>query len=546
MRTRYPLLALLTVALAAALTAQTVRQVDFADVQNTTLDLIIQGDIDGLAANDSAAHLIYELERDRPFFFSGQLEWEDAHVELRPQDGNAGAPPLIIQQIGTGGESVDQLFRMRGISQLTLRGLVLTGRTNQGTYNDRIVRTSGDENVITIDECAIDDVGQAAFRINGDGERIYITNSTFNRLGRPSNPDNGRLFDNRSDGLDTLWFENNVVTNVTSRFYRSSADDVSEYVYMNRNTFVGAGQHGFDVREGAETFIFTNNIVADAIFLGRDTEDSFDSLGMRLPDARTVIQLDTVNPMWTTVIENNNFFERQSSLDALPDFEVDDDGGQGDAQSPITGFYLNPAAQQAIGATDATGAGTSNFSEHLDFTTGPASYAQFITARAQDTTSGNEIPAADPFDTEGLDAYTLYSGINLGSTEPIDRFVAFYDLCYDPASRSASAAGNGVTGAIGGQVEDCAGLSVPARAAADALGLSLAPNPTHGTVLLRLPEVHDDLDVTVLDAQGRVVRRLQAAGDQLGLDLSREASGLYFVRVATAAGQTSVLRVVRR
>lgn len=527
----------------ATVKGQTVRAVSFADVAETTLDLLIAEDIAALG-DDSTAHLVYELERGRPFFFSGQLEYEDVHLELRPQPGD-GAPPIVLQILGDGAETVDQLIRMRGTARLTLRGLVLTGRTNQGTYNDRILRTSGEGNVVVMDSVFVDEVGQALIRINGEEEKIYIRNSAFNRLGRPSNPDNGRLFDNRSEALDSLVFENNVVTNVTSRFYRSSASDLTNHLRFDRNTFVGSGQHGFDIREGVREFAFTNNVVADAIFLGRDYEDHYDENGEPLDDARHVIAVDTLAPDASVTIANNNFFERASTLEALPAFERDEDtGGDGDSLTAITGFYLSENLRALVGATDGAGAGSSNFSEQLTFDVGPASYGPFIVAVAQDTSSGNEVPAAGAFDNAGLVVFADYSGQNFGSSDAIDRFVAGYDLCYDGDARSATAGPDG--GPIGGQVAGCPELRASGiRVAAVDFAAEAFPNPTAGRLTLRLG-TDEPARVDVLDAAGRLLSRRPAAATPLDVDLGDRPAGVYYLRVVTASGRTGVARVLRR
>lgn len=525
------------IALAGSLTAaaQTVRTINFTDVQNQTIDQLIAADIAGLARNDSAAHLIYELQPGFPFFMDGELEWEDAHVELRPQ-AVAGERPLLIQRIGSGGATVDQLFRLQGIARLTLRGLLVTGRTNQLTYNDRIVRTSG-ENTVTFDDVVVDEIGQAVFRINGGSEKIYLYNSSFNRLGRTNNPDNGRLFDNRSDGADSIVMRNCLITNTTSRWYRSSASEPTKYLAFERNTFVGAGQHGFDVTEGAEEFVFTDNIVADAIFLGRDKDDSFDSTGVRLPDARYVVMIDSTAGARAT-ITNNNFFQRPSSVTALPRVEAG-----GDSLVTVQGFYFSPYVQRLIGATDGAGAGTSNLSEVLDFTNGPAAYTQFIVANASDTTSGNEIPSALPWDNAGLTPFANYSDRNLGSGEPLDRYTELYNLCYPAGTASASAGSDGAS--IGGQVASCPGLSTSIRELSYGLPARAYPNPTPGLLTVELDEAAA-FSVEVYDAIGRRVLTQRESGVRAEVDLSAQPAGMYRVRVVDQDARASVLTVVRQ
>jgi hypothetical protein len=79
-----------------------------------------------------------------------------------------------------------------------------------------------------------------------------------------------------------------------------------------------------------------------------------------------------------------------------------------------------------------------------------------------------------------------------------------------------------------------------------AFALSAIPNPTTGEVRLHVADMDGPATLEVLDVQGRRVqaRSLELTGttDAL-LDLSREAPGLYLVRL-TCEGRMSTLRLV--
>ena len=64
-------------------------------------------------------------------------------------------------------------------------------------------------------------------------------------------------------------------------------------------------------------------------------------------------------------------------------------------------------------------------------------------------------------------------------------------------------------------------------------GLSLAPNPATTTVTLKGVEVGST--VTQVDVNGRVSGVWKAEGNELTIDVSDKAKGVYFVRVATGA-----------
>jgi len=521
------LLSVLALLFSLPLAAQTVRTINFTDVAETSLDQIILADIDAAA---EGAHLIYELERGFPFLLDGAIEYDgDIHLEIRAQAGD-GAPPIILQGVSDGGENIDQLFRIRGTTQLTLKGLHLTCRTDQGGYNDRIVRTSG-ENRVVVDNCIIDDVGQAAFRVNGGEEKIFIFNSTFNRIGRPSNPDNGRFIDNRSDNIDSIVIRNNVVTNVTSRFWRNQGGSTANYIEIVGNTFMYSGQHGFQI-DAANTLIFRDNIVADPIFFGRTVDDQD-----TLEDARFVVELDTFDQARMTVdISNNNFYVSQAIADNLPITQPD-----GDTMQTIDGFWFNLAVQDGMAA-----AGTpmdANFQEELTYVRPPVVPRQFQVAWVQDTTSGNEVPAAEPWDLSNIEEYGPYSGTNLGSEEPIARYIEFYDLCYGADTRSATAATDG--GPLGGQVTaDC--LTTRVEDLSADWGVQVFPNPTRGQVELRFATDQSQLWLTIFNSTGQLIAQDQVRQNRYQIDLSSYPNGTYFVRLQNEAEEVAIQTLIKQ
>jgi len=83
------------------------------------------------------------------------------------------------------------------------------------------------------------------------------------------------------------------------------------------------------------------------------------------------------------------------------------------------------------------------------------------------------------------------------------------------------------------------------------LPFTLYPNPTQGQVIIRMQADKPQLaEQTLLDVQGRVLMRstfrLTAGRQEIPLDLSQWATGLYYVRVKTAEmQQTSLLHIAK-
>lgn len=78
--------------------------------------------------------------------------------------------------------------------------------------------------------------------------------------------------------------------------------------------------------------------------------------------------------------------------------------------------------------------------------------------------------------------------------------------------------------------------------AANSIAFSIAPNPTAGDSVLRLPEGLGLVRLDIFDAQGRLLESLPAVGD--GQRIALKQRGLLLLRVVVQDGKTGVKRVV--
>jgi PKD repeat protein len=76
------------------------------------------------------------------------------------------------------------------------------------------------------------------------------------------------------------------------------------------------------------------------------------------------------------------------------------------------------------------------------------------------------------------------------------------------------------------------------------LGVAIYPNPTDGVVSLELPKLSNEYSIEVLDVMGKTVHKTNINGDVLNtsIDLSGNASGIYFVKVSNQ-GATATVKV---
>ena len=88
--------------------------------------------------------------------------------------------------------------------------------------------------------------------------------------------------------------------------------------------------------------------------------------------------------------------------------------------------------------------------------------------------------------------------------------------------------------------QDVTVMDVGINSIANSLPLRLYPNPTRSNVTVELPEQHEALSYTLMDAQGRVVETgsWTARERLVMLDLSASPSGVYLLRVVGAQSVT--------
>lgn len=89
-------------------------------------------------------------------------------------------------------------------------------------------------------------------------------------------------------------------------------------------------------------------------------------------------------------------------------------------------------------------------------------------------------------------------------------------------------------------VSVCLGLDDPAGNL-----LSISPNPTFGKIILQGMGELEMLEINIRDAYGRRVYQAEHAENEISLDLSPQAAGVYFIEVA-GSGFRRVIKVIKR
>jgi len=79
-------------------------------------------------------------------------------------------------------------------------------------------------------------------------------------------------------------------------------------------------------------------------------------------------------------------------------------------------------------------------------------------------------------------------------------------------------------------------------------GVTLYPNPTRGEFTLERTELEGDIEVTIVDMQGQILRAtVWTSGEaDMDMDLSDMASGVYMIRLNTDEGNRTMRVAIQR
>lgn len=310
-----------------------------------TLNEAVDSDTTSSGERIDPENTVYVLERDGYYLTNGTISNSGWPLTIKAADGE-GNRPIIMPAVIEGGESTYP-FRPRG--DFYISGLYVTNQDQDGALLSRPIRASSDSIRLVVDDCQIDYAGQAAFRIDNEWNKIYITNSVISNMGRMSSPANGRGIDDRGNDIDTLVFENNTFYNLTMTVLRDGGGIIN-YANVNQNTIVNVGQFGIHFGEAIETH-FTNNLIINPGLLGATSDETRSSVIVE------AIGEDLVNQGVQQVVEidYNNFYIAPELLTALPD--------------TINAVPVFDSTTTALMEANSTGA--NNIEEAISFTAGP-------------------------------------------------------------------------------------------------------------------------------------------------------------------------------
>ena len=474
------------------------------------LDQTILGDTTA-AGERNDPDRVYVLRRGAPYVVNQLIAVGDFHLRIKAEDGD-GARPILISNVDDGGNGLSQMFRTNSGGHLSLQGVHIAGRDILSGLVNRLIRVSGNYSKVVVDDCILDESGQSGFRLNADSIRIFVSNSLINRMGAPTNPNNGRFLDNRGHPIDTLSVKNCVIYATTSRIYRHSGPGYLHHAFFDQNTFFGSGQWGLTFSP-ADELKFTNNVFANPVFHGWAGEQ------------RWAVTIDTLTGNEVIDISYNNFFVDPAWDAALPAVS----NNTGDTIYSVNNAFFGPNISEALNASPAS---TTNISEVLEFSNPPEVATAFIEA-AHDTTV-----SAGPWDFSDLTADEVYSG---AGGQGIDRYTIFHDFSYSEAATSFTAGDQGQK--LG------ADLSVLGTAVKEDFftrdNILYFPNPVRNELFIQNLDKAELSLVQIFDLHGNAIRQQRVNNSNTVFNIPEVPAGIYVLSVKDSSGKISSRKILK-
>lgn len=306
------LICAITVAFSSVTKAQRTVVVEPDDFPSQVGSLNIAIESDTTSSGDRVdENTIYILKRDGVYWLDGTISNQGYHLRIEAEDGD-GHPPVIRPAVDLTGSS-SQLFQTYG--DLTLRGLYLNHITDQGGLEKNVIRSSGEDSRIIVDNCWFEFEEQSWIRVDNSNQSIFVTNTQGRNNGRNDGGGNGRILDTRGIEVDTLLIENSTFYNHQGNGLRTGGG-VVKYLKMNHNTFVDI-KGSFEFGKALKVD-FTNNLWTNIGFDGiaYSNEERTD---VGIFQFASVNEIEGLSDEDREINISNNNFER--SIDELIDDE---------------------------------------------------------------------------------------------------------------------------------------------------------------------------------------------------------------------------------
>jgi len=170
-----------------------------------TLNLAVLGDTTE-TGEPKNLNRVYRLERGEYYLLNGSITTVNAAPCRVVAAKGDGPKPLIIPAVSESG-SAARAFRPGG--DVEAKGLYITGIDNLGNQAEKnMFRCGGVGARIVVDNCFLDHDAQCFVRMDGDDQKLFLTNSVVRNSINLAKPNNGRFIMTRASTQDTVFVQN--------------------------------------------------------------------------------------------------------------------------------------------------------------------------------------------------------------------------------------------------------------------------------------------------------------------------------------------------
>jgi hypothetical protein len=453
---------------------------------------------------------VYELKRNSVYLVSKQIDVRGTKLHIRGQEGD-GQKPVIAMRIKEDG-TFNKLLYTRG--DAIIENVRLTAEESAKNYSWNAIRIMGNKSTVIFRNCIVEKQGGAFAALYGENVSLTIERCEGRFFGQPTRvTGNGRIVDGRKSS-DYVKIVDCVFYNVMSVCF-SGWGNHHKYVEFDHNTFVNMACENrlFQFNNIVDSVKVTNNIFMNCFFAGDYPNKMLDD---KAADAKHgdnpgtlafFFAPDSLPPnkdQW--MISNNNVFFTENLADSMatyPDTII-----MPPVISPNFAGWLGDATSDVF------------FEEALEFPSAPETPTWVWKNRYN-----------DPDLTEHGYFVPVHPAVADSNWYKFD--VNSIDVSYDINSISATAGTDGSF--IGSRLYAPTGVVIGVNEMKKDLQITPYPNPAKDQITFKFNEGIGSGNITIYSITGAVQasQEIHQQDDQLKLDLSSYADGIYLYKIAT-------------
>ena len=250
---------------------------------NPTIDTLRSVILGDTLSNGTRKNLnrVYKLQQGGLYWLANRIENTQNNnafplriVGAAPDPSDHDLQPPLIQMVHTGTGGAPDGRMITGFTDVTLKGLYISGRWDDGsqTSNYQFITMTANNSTFIVSDCILEQANFAPIAYTGVHNRIYYFNNKFrNLVERPVTQQwTGRGISVWADE-DTVVVENNTFFNLGC-FVLQIEGGAAKYVRFNHNTIVECGRQITQGNWWQNAYI-ANNLVINGFWEGEGTAD---------------------------------------------------------------------------------------------------------------------------------------------------------------------------------------------------------------------------------------------------------------------------------